>query len=361
MKKITMIIVSFVVLLVVLLVVIVVSKVSSPVDSTNATINNTIHWLDTSGEPIKAQGGNIIKAGKYYYMVGVDFPSIGTVPTTDYAGYNAVKVYRSTDLANWEFRSNVIYPGVSGWPTNLTDATKWVGRPSILYNDSTNKYVLITHMEGAMVSATSDTPDGNYTYAKTMTLPKGVKGAPNDISCFQDGDNGYFVANIDQEEGARIAAIFKLTSDYLDFDSQTFRDSVPYETEAYHLVKKDDLWYWFASGLYYWYSTPTSYRTSASLEGPWGAYQFVDTSPNQPIMWDKLDSFNTQHDFIIPVTGTQGTTYVYFGDTYSQYTGIGDRYNAAFPITWNGTVPVLNGYEQWQIDTAAGTWSVAEE
>ena len=360
MKK-NILIILIIALLVVLLVVIVVTKVSTTVGVTNATINNTIHWLDTSGEPIKAQGGNIIKAGNYYYMVGVDFPSTGTVPTTDYAGYNAVKVYRSTDLVNWEFRRNVIYPGVSGWPTTLTDSTKWVGRPSILYNESTNKYVLITHMEGVMVSAMSDTPDGFYTYAKTMTLPKGVNGAPNDISCFKDGDEGYFVANMDHQQGARIAAILKLTPDYLDFHSQIFRDSVAYETEAYHLVKKGDLWYWFASGLYYWHSTPTSYRTSTSLEGPWGAYQFVDTNPYQPIMWDKLDSFNTQHDFIIPVTGTQETTYVYFGDTYSQYTGIGNRYNAAFPMTWNSTVPVLNGYEQWQINTATGTWSGVDE
>jgi len=331
---------------------------SSRVYGANATINNTTYWMDTNGQAVKAQGGNIIKAGGYYYLVGLDFSWTGTVPaTTEYGGYNAVKVYRSTDLVTWEFRNNIVYPGITGWPSYLVEASAWVGRPSILYNASTNKYVLIVHMGGSIVSATADTPDGVYTFAKTMTSPNLT--TINDISCFQDGADAYLVANMNQTAGAREAGIIKLTSDYLDFQGVIYRDSNGgYEKEAHQLVKMNGLWYWFASGTYYWYSTPTSYRVSSSLTGPWGDYTYFDTNPQRPIAWDKMDSFNTQHDFILPITGTQGTTLVYFGDTYSQFTGIGNRYNAAFPVTYNGTTFVLNGYDQWQLDTVTGTWSV---
>jgi hypothetical protein len=57
-----------------------------------------------------------------------------------------------------------------------------------------------------------------------------------------------------------------------------------------------------------------AFLLGAVLAGPWSELKVLRPDP------PSLDSFNTQHDVVIPVTGSETTTYLYAGDRYSQWT-----------------------------------------
>ena len=71
-------------------------------------------------------------------------------------------------------------------------------------------------------------------------------------------------------------------------------------------------------------------------------------------MPESPDSFNTQHDFVIPVEGRAITTYLYVGDRYSQWHGRGEGRNIFLPLDFKGEVPKLIWRDAWRIDTATG-------
>ena len=114
--------------------------VIQPAQAVMTTMNNDTYWKDAVGKTMKAQGGNIIKDGNYYYLVGMDFKN---GPAEGYFGYNGMYIYRSTDLVQWEYRNSIFHPGIAGYPSDMSVSSAWVGRPSIVYNSTSRKYVLI--------------------------------------------------------------------------------------------------------------------------------------------------------------------------------------------------------------------------
>jgi len=71
----------------------------TPAGSSEPLVNG-IQWADTSGKPIQAHGGGMIKVADYYYWFGENRNANGS--------FYAVSVYRSRDLRNWEFRNHVL-------------------------------------------------------------------------------------------------------------------------------------------------------------------------------------------------------------------------------------------------------------
>jgi hypothetical protein len=73
------------------------------------------------------------------------------------------------------------------------------------------------------------------------------------------------------------------------------------------------------------------------------------------------DSFNTQHDFVLPVTGSESTTYVYVGDRYSQWTKRGPGRNIFLPLTWENGEPLLRWRQGWRLDVSTGqSWPLTQ-
>lgn len=72
------------------------------------------------------------------------------------------------------------------------------------------------------------------------------------------------------------------------------------------------------------------------------------------------DSYNTQHDFVFPVAGSEMVTYVYAGDRYSQWTQRGPGRNVFLPLAFVGGAPVLQWYQQWVINPTTGRWRNAD-
>ena len=143
--------------------------------------------------------------------------------------------------------------------------------------------------------------------------------------------------------------------DFLSIESKVFEGYENGRREAPHIVKVAGIYYWFTSGLMGWNSTATMYATANSLGGPWSELKRLATEPDSP------DSFNTQHDFILTIAGSEGTTYLYVGDRYSQHHGRGTGRNIFLPLVWEDGIPKLKWYESWKIDLDTGQYKVFDE
>ena len=130
---------------------------AGPAQAAPQTVTNGTQFTDTSGNPVHAHGGGVIKVGSYFYWFGEDRNSDNT--------FRYVDAYRSTDLKSWEFRGHVLSQSSA---TEL--ATAYIERPKVIYNASTGKFVMWMHKENGVdysearaAVAVSDTVDGTYT------------------------------------------------------------------------------------------------------------------------------------------------------------------------------------------------------
>ena len=319
------------------------------------TIQNDTVWKDTNGNEIWCNGGHMIREGDTFYWVGYE-----TKPRT---GFRSIKLYSSANLADWKFENDILR--LEG-PLSILG---WAGRPGLLYNRSTKKYVLIFEADSQQWErhkvgfAQSDTINGDYRFVRYV-YPEGNRST-GDQSVYQEGKDGYLVCTLDKLiDGKRYLnqslAIFKLTPDFLNIEKKVYEgfDNVNGDPSVYprhhtgreasHIIKIKGVYYWFSSGLEGWNSSQTKYATSTSLSGPWSTLKVLPTEPVSH------DSFNTQHDFVIPVVGNEATTYVYVGDRYSQHHGKGVGRNIFMPLIWEDGEPTLKWYKTWRIDTATG-------
>lgn len=305
--------------------------------ATPQTITNNAVWNDTSGNEIICQCGSMLQVGNTFYFYG-----------SDIINYD-IRCYSSTDLKNWTYRG-IMYNG-----------TGWCGRPDVLYNSGTGKYVMIS--EGSGISSrnglmyfTATSPTGPFTYQRGDSTIFGQ--SMGDHSVFKDTNNNAYLVAVTDDGGVTNGTlkIVKLNSDYLGLNSVTYTWTYAATGDGYReapaIFKNGSTYYLFTSHTSGWSSSATMYRKSTSLSSGWTTNTVVPTTPTSS------DSYNTQHDFVFPVTGTAGTTYIYAGDRWSQKTGIGVGKNEWFPVFIDADgVPTIYGYGQWSIDTSTGLWS----
>ncbi len=320
-------------------------------------IENDTVWKDTDGNEMWCNGGHMIREGGVFYWVGYE--------TRPGIGFRTIKLYSSRNLADWKFENNILTR------RGEFSILGWAGRPGILHNRASGEYVVIIEADSRRWErhkvgfASCDTIDGDYEFVRYV-YPEGQRST-GDQSVYQEGEDGYLVCTLDKLiDGKRYMnqslAIFKLTPDFLDIEEKVYEgfDNVngnrvvyPREhtsREAAHIIKVDGVYYWFSSGLVGWNSSQTKYATARSLAGPWSELKVL---PAEPV---SRDSYNTQHDFVIPVRGSEATTYLYVGDRYSQHHGKGVGRNIFLPLVWEDGGPVLKWYARWKIDTSTGRY-----
>jgi hypothetical protein len=336
------------------------------------TIENDTVWKDTEGNEILCQGGGIYQEDGVFYWIGQEMHK-----ETTFVG---LRCYSSKDLKNWTNRGYMLTPGQH--PDMV--AGHWVGRPDVIKNPVTNNYVLVFHYSNRKGTATigfaeSDTLYGkDYTYKGNHYLPSHYTNDPATVTF---GKDAYVVAALD---GNSKMGIFKLDpATYLKIDSVVFTGFNDSGIEAPYLIQKDGKYIWFGSSLAGWDSSPSQYAIADSLAGPW-TFKKLETNPQADTLErtgtsyivpirkeDKTEwvhrpiyksdtSYNSQLDFIVPIQGSEGTTYMYCGDRWSNRTGKGPGRYVWLPLSWEGDVPTLNILKSWTIDTATGKWSTAE-
>jgi len=312
------------------------------------SLYNGIQWADTSGNPIQAHGGGVIKVGNYYYWFGENRNSNGT--------FYAVSCYRSADLVHWEFRNNVLSQNSAAElkPANIE-------RPKVIFNASTNKYVMWMHWENGSdygasraAVASSDTVDGNYTYlgsarplVSSGVVDHGTVGYQSrDCTAFVDTDGkGYFISATNENYDLNL---YLLKSDYLSIDSLAALLFKGGHREAPALWKRNNVYFLLTSAATGWDPNQAQYATSSSLISGWSGWANVGDST----------TFYSQSTFVVPVQGSSGTAYLYMGDRWagawsepvnnSTYIWIPISFssNTALSMSWVNTIT---------IDAAAGS------
>ncbi|WP_427919266.1 RICIN domain-containing protein [Streptomyces sp. cg40] len=312
---------------------------AGPAQAAAQTITNGVQFTDTSGNALHAHGGGVIKVGSYYYWFGEDRNADNT--------FRYVDAYRSTDLKNWEFRNHVLTQSSA---SEL--ATAYIERPKVIYNASTGQFVMWMHKENGVdyseakaAVAVSSTVDGSYTYQGSFQ-PLG-DNMSRDITTFVDTDGtAYMVSAANENYDLHI---YKLTADYTAIDSLVANPWVGGHREAPALFKRNGVYFMLTSGATGWSANQQQYATATSITGPWTAFTNVGDST----------AYNSQTAYVLPVTGTSGTSYLYMGDRWGNSFGgtVNDSRYVWLPLTFptTTTMSMASWYPEVSIDTAAGT------
>ncbi|MEU2280756.1 RICIN domain-containing protein [Streptomyces sp. NPDC013178] len=313
---------------------------AGPAQAAPQTIANGIQFTDTSGSPVHAHGGGVLKVGSYYYWFGENRNADNT--------FRYVDAYRSTDLKNWEFRNHVLTQSSS---PEL--ATANIERPKVMYNAATGKFVMWMHKENGTdysearaAVAVSDTVDGNYTWQGSFR-PLG-QHMSRDITVFVDTDGaGYMISAARDNYDLHI---YRLTADYTGIASLVADPWHGGHREAPALFKRGNVYFMLTSGATGWNPNQQQYATATSIAGPWTAMTNVGDAT----------TYGSQTAYVLPVQGSSGTSYLYMGDRWGNSFGgtVNDSRYVWLPLTFpTSTSMTMSWSPEVTIDTAAGTVS----
>jgi len=96
--------------------------------ASDGVIHNDTVWRDAAGQEIWCNGGHILRQEDAFYWVGYD-----TGPGRPWR----INLYSSRNLADWRFENTLVRQ------EGKLAQMGWAGRPSLLYNGATKKYVLL--------------------------------------------------------------------------------------------------------------------------------------------------------------------------------------------------------------------------
>lgn len=266
-------------------------------------INGT-HITDTEGNAIHAHGGYILKVGEFYYWYGEDRRD-GTY----------VSCYRSSDLKSWENRGAILtvnskcekLPHTESAEITLNGKKINIERPKVIYSEFLKKFVMWAHYENginydcaAIVLATSDTPDGEFTYHGHFN-PFGEMS--RDCTLFTDGGETYFISAGNNNADLHI---YSLTEDKLNVKKLEKKLFIGKYREAPALLRHNGKIFMLSSQCTGWRPNQCGYAYSDSVTGEWSElFQIGDET-----------TYRSQPSFILPINSDGNTQYVYFGDRW---------------------------------------------
>lgn len=289
-------------------------------------------WYTTTGGLLTAHGAGVIKVGSTYYLIGEADNSTG--------GFTGINCYSSTNLETWTFVADVLPPQSSG----DLESGNIVERPKVLYNSSTGKYVMWLHIWNgdAVGYATSSSVCGTYTY-QGSSQPLGNESF--DIGSFQDTNGTAYLLSANYDNGI---IVYQMSSDYLSPVSIVDGVSTWGDYEAPAMFKVGSTYFLIMSHETGWSSNDDQYSSASAIGGPWTTPKDIATAGT--------DTWDSQSSFVLPVTGTSGTTYVYMGDRWISGAITNSSY-VWLPLTVSGTTLSLPWVNNWAINVSTGAWT----
>ena len=310
--------------------------VGAPAVAAPVTVTNGTQFRDVNGNAVHAHGGGVLKVGSYYYWFGENRNANNT--------FRAVSAYRSTDLVSWEFRGDVLTQS-SASELNVAN----IERPKVIYNASTGRYVMWMHKENGSdygearaAVASSSTVDGAYTWHGSFR-PLGHMS--RDITLFNDNGTAYMISAANENYDLHI---YRLSSDYLTVSTLVGNFWPGGHREAPALFKRGSTYFLLTSAATGWNPNQARYATASSISGPWTGWTNVGDGT----------TFSSQPTFVLPVQGSQTTSYLYLGDRWAGAWGgpVNDSQYVWLPISFpSATSMSMSWYPQVTIDAAAGT------
>jgi hypothetical protein len=169
-----------------------------------------------------------------------------------------------------------------------------------------------------------------------------------DMSVFEDTYGKAYLCYVWDKVGPnRQHGIYLMSPDYLTLDKRIYLFDIP-SREAPMIMKRNGIYYYGTSRTAMITSTATNFYTATNLAGRWSPPKVLST-PGSNNSWD------TQCDFVFPIQGSQGTTYMYCGDRWIHTEARQGDY-PWLPIEFDGDTPILNYYQDWDINLTTGTW-----
>jgi beta-xylosidase len=309
---------------------------TTPIPAADAMIRPGTLFHDQHGGPAQLHGVGVLRIGGRFFAWGED-KRRGQL-------FSAVACYSSTDLARWRFEGH----SLSAHGGGDLGAERVVERPKVLYHAASQRYVMFLHIDSpdyadARVGvATSDTPAGPYTYVRGFR-PLGNQS--RDIGVFQDDDGAGYLLSEDRANGLHI---YRLTPDYLDVAeivATTLKPGAGHGYESPSVVKADGLYYLFGSDLTGWSMNDNMYATAASLAGPWAPWQNFAPLGTR--------TFESQTSVVVPIVGSEGTTYVYVGDRWLR-DDLASSPAVWLPLDLAGGRATLRWETAWRVDPVTG-------
>ncbi|GAB3656826.1 RICIN domain-containing protein [Glycomyces tarimensis] len=313
---------------------------ATPAQAAPQTFTNGSQITTTDGTVMHAHGGGVIKVGSYYYMVGEQRVDGGSL-------FNAVSMYRSTDMVNWTHANDILtrnsHPELS--PANIE-------RPKVIYNAEHDHYVMWAHKENGsdygdaeVAVAVSDTVDGDYTYRGSFR-PLGHMS--RDQTVFVDDDGTAYLISAARDNYD--LHIYRLTDDYLDVEQLLYSFDGDHR-EAPAIFKRNGVYFLVTSGATGWNPNQTKYATTTNFpNGSWSGWQNLGDST----------TYRSQSTYVLEIAGSQGTSYMYMGDRWAGATG-GTPNESTYvwlPLRFpSNTTMAMDWYPQISIDTATGAVS----
>lgn len=328
-------------------------------------IKNDQFWITVDNHPIYSQGGGIFRfidpedGVEKYFWYGVHYkeaayyrndPSVTQKKFT----FEAVTLYTSTDLVNWEFRGNALDRAEIAKHVELVG---WLGRMGVMYVEEMKQYALIIQNNDGVLFALSDTPDGKFKWHHRKDMTEMI-GTPNtgDQTVFTDPDTGKSYLVYSYGRGRHKIYISEIgvkdgKVDLLDC-TQVFRGT---GREGNCMFKHNGKYYLFASNLYGWDCSYAYHLVADDIRGP-----YLPTN-DMVITKGCEDDYAhiTQTGFFVNVVGSKQETVVYCGDRWSDFAGNGLGYNQWVPLSFEDDAPVFNSLNSWNIDATTGEWVVA--
>lgn len=359
---------------------------------------DSMRLTDNNGETIQAHGGQVQKWGDTWYWYGED-KSGGLAPV-------GVHLYTSTDLYNWKDEGLVLrtmeskeqftadayfrnlYGSLSAEEQELVYRdidmnTAVVERPKVIYNATTDKYVMWFHADGpynggdahsywkAMAGvAIADAPEGPFRFISAQRLHTSENydgeekdyGMARDMNLFVDegvdanGDGVDDAYIIYSSENNATMYISRLNADYTGLDkiqgeavegTDFSRNFAGASREAPAMFRYNGTYYLITSGCTGWNPNPAKYAMADSPLGPW-------TDMGDPCAGDGSGTtFDTQSTCVIPVDPENGK-YIYMGDRwYNPDNGkdVGDSRYVWLPLEFGNKYGItLRAASNWTLD-----------
>ncbi|KZV96920.1 Arabinanase/levansucrase/invertase [Exidia glandulosa HHB12029] len=295
-------------------------------------------WTDTSGNRIQAHGGGILKVNSTFYWFGED-------KAANSALFSAVSCYTSSDLLNWSRQSNALTP-VAG---TMISTSNIVERPKVIFNTKNQEYVMWFHSDSSNYGAaqvgvaTAKAPCGPYTF-KSSFKPLGADS--RDMGLYLDNDSAqtaYLLYASDNNQNFKIA---RLDTNYYNVSAVVATLSGA-TLEAPGIVKRNNVYYLFASHTSGWAPNPNKFFTASSISGTWSAQADIAPSATR--------TYYSQNTFDLPISTNAA---IYMGDRWRSNV-LGDSRYIWLPLDFSSGTPKLVWADIWTVNLSAGTYSAA--
>lgn len=255
-------------------------------------------WLDTNGNPIQTHGGAVYYEDGAYYWYGENKEfTDGKNPIWTWG----IRMYRSTDLYNWEDLGLIAEPDLENPDGNLFPE-KYVDRPHIIHCIATGKYVMwikISSAESCFTILQADKLTGPYAIVQEDYYPLGNSVGDFDLVVESETGKAYLYVDTTPK---RVAG-FELAEDYCsavkEVSSQYEGLTPPFCREGVTLFAHEGEKYLITSGT----TGYTPNQSDAAVSNKWTEPFISIGDPH--VEDDTMASFNSQISQVFKVQGKE--------------------------------------------------------